>query len=364
MIDRLASRLGRTGLPPRQRALSLMERAPQFVIYALHGPYTLYLTLRFRGLMLPTAANPGLEGSGLTNESKAGLFDLLGPVGRAHLAPFVAITTGPRMLEEAKRTMEAAGLSFPVVAKPDIGRRGFGVKAVRSEPELAEHLGKFPVGVRLIIQRYVEGPGEAAISYLRRPSEEHGRILALTIKHFPEVVGDGTSTVRELILQDPRARSFADLYFKRNRKNLDQVIPAGERYRIVSVGNHVRGSAFEDGSTHITPAMQRVFETIVREVPGFFVGRFDVRYTTLESLKRGEGFSIVEYNGAGGEPTHIWDPRTSVVATYAGLLTHWRSLYALGAENRALGAQPMRFSELVRRYFNELRLLRSYPDEE
>ena len=85
----------RTRLPPKPRALSLMERAPQFVIYALHGPYTLYLMLRYRGIMLPTAANPGLEGSGLTNESKAGLFDLLGPVGRAHLAPFVTIRTGP-----------------------------------------------------------------------------------------------------------------------------------------------------------------------------------------------------------------------------------------------------------------------------
>ncbi len=364
MIDRLAPRLGRTGLPPRPRALSLMERAPQFVIYALHGPYTLYLMLRFRGIMLPTAANPGLEGSGLTNESKAGLFDLLGPVGRAHLAPFVAVRTGPFMLEDAGRAMETAGLSFPVVAKPDIGRRGFGVKTVWNEQELAEHLNKFPEGVRLLVQRYAEGPGEAAISYLRMPSEDHGRILSLTIKHFPEVIGDGTSTLRELILRDRRARAFAELYFKRNRKNLDRVIPSGESYRIVSVGNHVRGSAFEDGSAHITPAMQKVFETIVREVPGFFVGRFDVRYTTLEALKRGEGFTIVEYNGAGGEPTHIWDPRTSIVATYAGLLTHWRSLYAVGAENRALGARPMTFRELLKRYFDELRLLRSYPDEE
>ena len=68
-------------------------------------------------------------------------------------------------------------------------------------------------------------------------------------------------------------------------------------------------------------------------MPGFFVGRFDVRYTSLEEMKRGGGFTIVEYNGAGGEPTHIWDPRTSIIETYAGLLTHWKYLYVLGAEN-------------------------------
>ena len=89
-----------------------------------------------------------------------------------------------------------------------------------------------------------------------------------------------------------------------------------------------------------------------------------MRYTTLEALKRGEGFTIVEYNGAGGEPTHIWDPRTSVVATYAGLLAHWKYLYAVGAENSARGARPMTLRELLKRYFDELRLLRSYPDEE
>jgi hypothetical protein len=89
-----------------------MERAPQFVVYALHGPYSLYLMLRYRGITLPTVANPGLEGSGLTKESKADLFNLLGPVGRAHLAPFVTIGTGPSMLKRAGRAMETAGLSF------------------------------------------------------------------------------------------------------------------------------------------------------------------------------------------------------------------------------------------------------------
>ena len=196
------------------------------------------------------------------------------------------------------------------------------------------------------------------------PSDEYGRILSLTIKHFPEVTGDGTSTLRELILRDPRASAFADIYLKRNHKNLNRVLAHHERYRIVSVGNHVCGAAFEDGSVHITSAVERVVDIIAKEVPGFFIGRFDVRYTSLETLKRGEGLTIVEYNGASGEPTHIWDPRTSVFKTYAELLLHWKYLYAVGAENRARGARPRAFRELVRRYLDEVSLLQSYPDEE
>jgi hypothetical protein len=361
MINQIARRLRMATSP---RTVSLMERAPQFIIYALHGPYCLYLALRYRGLTLPTVANPGLEGSGLTNESKTELFDLMGPVGREHLAPYVTVTAGPGVMDQARRAMAETGLKFPVVAKPDIGRRGFGVKLVRDEDALAQHLGRFGAGVRMMIQRYAEGPGEVAVFYLRMPSEPRGRILALTIKHFPEVTGDGIATLRELIQREPRAHVFAKIYFKRNQRHLERVLAAGERFCLVTVGNHVRGAAFEDGSQHITPAMNEIFDTIVREVPGFYIGRFDVRYTTLDALKRGEGFTIVEYNGAGGEPTHIWDPRTSIAKTYAGLLEHWKYLYMVGDENRARGARPMSLRILLRRFFDELKLLRKYPDEE
>lgn len=361
MIDDIARRTGVTKPAP---IISIMERAPQFLIYALHVPYCLYLMLRYRGIMLPTAANPGLDGSGLTNESKKELFRILGPVGRRHLAPFVMVKTGPGMIAEAEQAMREANLNFPVVVKPDVGRRGFGVKLIETRQELAEHLGLFSEGVQLVVQRYAEGPYEAGIFFLRMPTQDEGRILSLTIKHFPVVFGDGVHTLRELILRDARARVFARVYFKRNQKHLDDIIPAGERYKLVSIGNHVRGAAFEDGSQHITRAMNRVFNTIVGEVPGFFIGRFDVRYSSLDSLKRGDEFTIIEYNGAGGEPTHIWDPRTSIFKTYAGLLRHCKYLYAVGAENRRMGAIPLTPRELLRRYLHELRLLKSYPDEE
>ena len=362
MIVQFARRLGAFMKAPR--AVSLMERAPQYVIYALHVPYGIYLMLRYRGVTLPTVANPGLEGGGLTNESKTELFKLLGPVGRLHLAPYATIRTGPQRLHDAEQAMAAAGLTFPVVVKPDIGRRGFGVKAVWSRQELAGHLERFPEDILLLIQRYAEGPGEAGLFYLRMPSEDRGRILSLTIKHFPEVVGDGSSTLRELILRDPRARNFAKTYFKRNRSHLDRTIPHGERYKLVTIGNHVRGAAFEDGSAHITPALEKLVDTIANEVPDFHIGRFDVRYSSLDALKRGEEMTIVEYNGAGGEPTHIWDPQTSIVKTYAQLLGHFKYLYAVGAENRARGFKPMPLRELVKGYLHELRLLKAYPDEE
>ena len=347
-----------------KRAFSLMERAPWYVIYAFHVPYCLYLAVRYGSFTLPTMANPGLDASGLTKESKSDLLNLLGPIGLSHLPPFVNLITEPRMIDEADRAMKEYDLSFPVVVKPDIGRRGFGVKVVRTKLELYGHLRRFPERVRLLIQRYAEGPCEAGIFYVRMPSQEQGRILSLTIKTFPEVTGDGITTVRGLILRDTRARVFAKLYFKRNKMHLERVLAIGETHQLVSLGNHVRGSAFKDASGCITPAMNEIFDAIAREVPGFYIGRFDVRYSSLEALQRGEDFEIVEYNGASGEPTHMWDPDTSISQTYAGLFAHLRYLYSIGAENKARGARPMSLMEVVRRHFEELRMLETYPDEE
>ena len=354
-------------LPSRfePRSFAFMERMPWYVVYALHVPYCLYLAARHGGMATPTMSNPGLEASGLAGESKTGLFNLLGPTGRAHLPAYVSVKAGITDLAEIRRAMTASGIAFPVVVKPDIGRRGFGVKKIASDAELSEHIAKFRRGTLLLVQRYAPGPHEAGLFYLRKPSEPRGRILSFTIKHFPQVTGNGVSTVRELILRDPRARAFAKLYFRRNRKYLDQVLALGEKHTIVSLGNHVRGAAFEDATPQLTPELEQVFDTIAREIPGgYYVGRFDVRYRNLETFRRGQDFDIVEYNGASGEPTHIWDPRKRASEVYAGLMAHCRYLFETGAENRARGARPTPVREIVGRHFSEWNLLKTYPDEE
>ena len=50
------------------------------------------------------------------------------------------------------------------------------------------------------------GPFEAGVFYYRMPDEPKGRILSITDKHFPFLVGDGASTVEDLIWAEPRLR--------------------------------------------------------------------------------------------------------------------------------------------------------------
>ena len=359
----LAARLPGTVAALRRRQVSVMERAPGWIVYALHPVALAWFGLQYGGFALPTAAKPGLELGGLPCTSKAALFALMGPAGRARLPPFARVEAGPGAAARAREAMAAAGFGFPVVAKPDLGRNGVGVKAARGPEELAAHLAKFPAGHGALVQRLVDAPGEAGLLYLRRPGEARGRITVVTLKRFPEVVGDGRSTLRELILADGRARVFAGTYFRRLGAGLEAVVPRGERRALTSVGNHVRGSAFLDGAAHVTPALEAAVEAVAREIPGFHVGRLDVRYEDLKALERGE-FTILELNGAGAEPTQVWDPRKSVTEVYAGLLGQVRVLFEVGAENVRRGARPAPAREIVRRYFAEVRRQRIYPDEE
>lgn len=347
-----------------ERLFSLVEHMPAELFYIPYVPYFLYLMLRYRGTMLAELANTSIIAGGLSGESKQDLYNLLGKTGRKYHAPFVSIVAGQESAEEAEKKMAAAKLSFPIVAKPDIGRNGRGVKVVNNVEELATHIAKFPKGARLLLQHYVRSPREAGIFYVRLPSEEHGRITSLTLKFFPEVVGDGVHTVRELILEDPRARVLKEVYFRRNQKHLERKLAKGEVYKLVSVGNHVRGSRFENGAPHITTAMLDIFEKIALEMPGFYFGRFDVRFDDLEALKQGQNFSIIEYNGASSEPTHVWDRTMSIGQVYRDMFEHWRLAFAIGSENRARGYKQLGVFAILKRYFDEIALIKTYPDEE
>jgi hypothetical protein len=59
----------------------------------------------------------------------------------------------------------------------------------------------------------------------------------------------------------------------------------------------------------------------------------DVRYNTWEELKQGRNFSIIELNGAGSEPTHIYDPKHTVFYAWKEIIKHWNILYKISKGN-------------------------------
>jgi hypothetical protein len=256
--------------------------------------------------------------------------------------------------------MKCAGLRFPVVAKPDIGRRGNGVEVIRNADALVRYLQRYPRGLRLILQRLVEEEGEAGVFYVRRPGAARGRIVSLTLKYFPRVLGDGRSSLRRLIESDARASRLMHLYRQRLGARLDEVPAEGETVPLVHTGNHCKGAIFRNGQRYVTAAMEAAFAAICDEIPEFYFGRFDVRFHALGDLQAGRGFTIIEVNGAGSEATHIWDRQTTLLEAYRGLFMQVRLAFEIGAVNRRRGMKPLSGIELLRRYIAERRLMETY----
>jgi len=359
------------GMPPLDQSgepLSFFEFWPMWAFYPPVIAYVAWLMLRHRSVLLPTVANPSFPCGGWVGESKAEILSL----AMAHVpewtAAFIRLERAEAAwldpgveCEAAEAALADAGLALPVVAKPDLGCRGVGVKLLRTRADLLAYITHFPHGASYLLQRLVPFEGEAGIFYVRRPGEARGRIVSITLKYFPHVTGDGGRTLRDLILADPRAGRLPHLYLKRHAARLDSVPAAGEPVRLAFAGSHSRGAIFRDGTHLVTPAMEARFDAIAQALPEFHFGRFDVRFERFADLQAGHGFTVLEANGAGAESTHIWDRKTSLVQAWRDLMRQYRWLFEIGAANRARGFKPMAWRDFRAAWRREKALTPQYP---
>jgi len=312
----------RSGLLPlhgRERKLALAERIPEALLYFPLVLSWLGFAARHRSLTLPTAANPTMTTGGMWAESKSSyLFDVAA-AERHWIADFVVVTRGGgatarRNLDRALGSLGDAGIEFPIIAKPDIGRQGLGVRRIDGAAALRNYLAGFPRGAKLILQRFVPTAGEAAIVYARHPGEPKGRILELAFRQI----------------------------------------------ETESIGNPRAGSSYRDGAGNITPELEARLDAIACSMREFHYGRFDVRFESVEALMRGRGFSIVEINGIGAEAVEVWNPDLPIREVYRRLIWRQRLLFEIGEGNRARGFAPVPITDFVHQFMRQDWLIRQY----
>jgi hypothetical protein len=339
-----------------------IERIPKWLNLVPMVLQWAWLGLRYRSLTLPSAANPAITAGGLVGDTKSEYFAAMGPHARARVAPFVLLTArGALAVPAALAAMAAAGLTFPVVAKPDLGWCGFGVRRLDDASALADYLARYPAGETLMLQRYLDEPGEAGLFYIRHPGQAGGQLLGILLRHYPQVIGDGIHTLDELVAEDDRLRRAFDRP-REHQCDFDpaRVPAAGEVVRLSLIGSTRVGGRYEDGSALATPELLAAIEAVARDMPEFHVGRFDVRFATLQDLRAGR-FTIMEVNGAGSEAVHAWDPKYSVRQVYAMVFAKQRTLFELGAANRRRGFRPIGALALARHHLRQQRLIKLYP---
>ena len=350
---------GRRRLRGRWLRLTRWEFWPPYLTYPPVLAWILWLAVRHRSLAVVTAANPGIPASGVVGESKAMILEALQP-GAPEIAGHALLSASATPDERERVT--AAFLSrhdpdFPVVVKPDAGQRGSGV---RMAPDQATLL-RWARAVRhdTIVQERIDGP-EFGVFYARPPSEERGRVLGVTTKVMPSVVGDGRRTVEALLLDDDRACALHSVYLEELGAGADEVPLDGVEVPLVQVGTHARGAIFLNGSHLITPALEAAVERIARRFEGFHLGRFDVRAPSEAHLARGEGLGVIELNGLTSEPTEIYDPAMSLRDAYGKLFEQWRLAFEIGAENVQAGAAKASLISLFKEWTRYMKSQRTH----
>ena len=308
--------------------LTQWEYWPFELFYAPVFFYFLWLSLKHRSLFFFTASNPGIDCGGMFGERKSDIYALI-PDQYLPVTFLIGVSEKRQALEAAKK------IGYPLIAKPNVGERGIWIKKIRSEEELLAYVQHCKV--EFLLQELIEYPLELGVFYIRYPQEEKGRITSIVRKDFLSVTGDGKQSIRQLLKQSNRALMTIDFDNDFLREVGDNVPDVGESVIVEPIGNHSRGTQFLNDNREINDHLRDAFDVLANQIPDFYYGRFDLKCTSYQELAKLESFKVLELNGAGAEPAHVYQPGTPILKAYKDILWHFRVLAEISVQNKNRG---------------------------
>ncbi len=313
------------------------EAWPFKLLYAPIAPMWLYYMLRSGSVWFFTPSNPKLTFGGMEGEPKKEMYDLLPP----HLYPTTINILPEIHFEDVLHQIKKNNLSYPFVVKPEIGGQGILFRKIDTANQLMAYHEKVPV--EYIVQELVTFKMEVSVFYIRHPKSNKGKITGFLHKIPLHIIGNGKSTLKELIHAHPKAAKRLEDHLVKHNDSLHVIIPADEKYILSYAANHNRGAHFIDLKNHIDDELVLQFDKLSHHVNDFYYGRYDIMCTSVEDLKKGINFSILEYNGCGAEPNHFYDTGYTLFGAYREILKHWKDLYHISKYNSQCGFRPWTF---------------------
>ena len=310
--------------------------------------YWLWLSLRARSLLFFSASNPTIVLGGMFGESKNDVLNLIPD----QYKPKTILVETPASVERVLQLLKDHEFSFPVIFKPDLGERGFMVKKISSSDQVGSYIKT--LNKDFLIQEFLDLPIELGVFYTRMPDKPEGHVTSVVIKEMLSVTGDGKSTLKELILAKPRAKLQWEKLKVTHTDLLSRTIPKGEKFVLNAIGNHALGTTFLNGDYLISPELSKTFDFISKQINGFYFGRYDLRCASMEDLYEGK-VKIMELNGCGAEPTHIYHPGFSLWKAMRIMFIHWETIFLISMQNHERGASFTTFREgrMVYKKFRE-----------
>ncbi len=280
---------------------------------------------------------------GMFGESK---YDVLKKIPAQYVPKTIYISI-PVTVSEVQTKIMDAGMNLPLIFKPDLGERGFMVKKLTTRQEIEEYL--LQIKADFLIQEWIQLPLEYGVSYIKFPGEGKGKVTSVVGKEMLSITGNGKTTLQELILLQDRAKLQWNKLKYTYHERLNSIIPVGEKVELVSIGNHALGTRFINANYLINDKLSDTFNAISSHIEGFYVGRYDLRCASLEDLYEGN-IKILELNGCGAEPAHIYDPDFSLLQALHVLAIHWNNIFKIARANRKKGLNYVSLKDALKFY--------------
>ncbi len=221
-------------------------------------------------------------------------------------------------VEEARTVAREIG--YPVAVKPVVGHKGIGVTAdVRDAEELKFAFGRALKAIsenqpnQVIVEKSISGADFRLLCV-------NGRFVAATQRSPASVVGDGQSTIGELIKRENRTRARLDtptsplskiqsdeameMYLDEQGLSLNSVIEKDRRVYLRKVANLSAGGVSIDATRTVHPDNIILAQDIAQHFRLTCLGIDAIAPNLNKSWKSG-GFGILEINAAPGIFMHL-----------------------------------------------------------
>ena len=146
------------------------EHWPTFMFYVPLIPYYIISAIKAKHPVFFLTINPAIKYSGHGTESK---YETIQLIPKKHKPLSILINKGSNF-NDVLLKIEEKKIQFPLIAKPDIGFRGYLVKKIDSKVELEIYFQKNNLDI--IIQEFIDYNNECGILYYRIPGEKQGKI--------------------------------------------------------------------------------------------------------------------------------------------------------------------------------------------
>lgn len=298
------------------------------------APVWLWYCIKARSFWFFTASNPTITFGGFEGEGKQEIYKQL-PLGSYPAG--ILIHRGIEF-SEVESFLTNIGLGFPLVVKPDEGMMGYMFRRITNIDALRHYHQKMPMDY--LIQEWVDYPIEVSIFYTRMPDSEKGKVSGFLMKTMPEVIGDGQSTLLELIRMDKYLQYQLGEISKHHKSRFNLVLPAGESFIISYASNRNQGGKIISLSNEIDEKLTAFMDRLSVYTKNFYYGRYDIKCSSIDQLKEGKDFKILEYNGAGAGIQHIYGNGLTLWEACADIVAHWKTLFKISDYNHSINHIP------------------------